>query len=87
MARISKVREQHETELHNAFREGITYALDKVIFKELGGKWTATLHMERLEELLRMVDEDTFNSARKMRMVQERRRLSELARMTEKAGA
>jgi len=73
MAKRSKVREQRETELYNSFREGITYALDKVIAKELGTKWTVTLHMARMEELLRVVDEHTFTSARKMRMVEERR--------------
>ena len=54
MAKRSKVREQHETELYNSFREGITYALDKVIAKELGTKWTVTLHMARK---MRMVQE------------------------------
>jgi len=91
MAKRSKVREQRETELYNSFREGITYALDKVIAKELGTKWTVTLHMARMEELLRVVDEHTYGSVRKMRMVQERRH-TEVVRayethLTENAGA
>jgi len=91
MARQSKVREQRETEMYEAFREGMTYALDKFIIKELGGKWTASLHMARLEELLRVVYEDTFTTARKMRMLAQRResiRIAEYeAHLTEKAGA
>jgi len=91
MAKRSKVREQRETELYNSFREGITYALDKVVAKELGTKWTVSLHMARMEELLRVVDEHTFTSARKMRMVEDRRR-TEVVRayethLTEQAGA
>jgi hypothetical protein len=87
MARQSKVRGQHETEVHDAFRAGITYALDRVILMELGGKWTATLHMARHEELMRLVDEHRFTSSRKLRMLEERRRLSKLAPMTDKVGA